>query len=150
MEGPVLNLFGIFALLKTCFSPKSEISSQSETTSIPPFHNLWEYPTPHPPPPSEKKNLFHIQGFTFTKVIKQRLEQLEMANGCHWRFSRGIHNFPNRLYPPLPNLSCAWRSKHNLKLEGAQNEINYSYYGGALTCILCHVQKIVRTILHAL
>ena len=40
-------------------------------------------------------------------------------------------------------------SKNNLKIEGAQNEITL-ITGGGLTCILCHVQKNVRTILHAL
>ena len=69
-----MNLLGFFAFLNTFFSPKSEFTPQSETTSIPaPF--IWESPTPHPP----KKNLLHIQGFTLTKVIKQRLEQLEIS-----------------------------------------------------------------------
>ena len=65
MEGPLLNLFGIFAFLKTCFSPKSEARRRAS----PPL----SYGNP---PPPEKKNLFHIQGFTF---IKHRLEQLEIG-----------------------------------------------------------------------
>ena len=67
MEGPLLNLFGIFAFLKTCFSQNSKRDDEHPR----PFH----MGIPHPPPP-EKKNLFHIQGFTF---VKQRLEQLEIG-----------------------------------------------------------------------
>ena len=67
-----MNPFGIFAFLKTFFSPKSEIYTPKRDDEQPcPFHMGI-------PPPPEKKDLFHIQGFTLTKVIKQRLEQLEI------------------------------------------------------------------------
>ena len=70
-----MNLFGFFAFLKTFFSPKSEIFTPKRDDEHPrPFH--MGIPHPHSP----KKNLLHIQGFTLTKVIKQRLEQLEIID----------------------------------------------------------------------
>ena len=51
MEGPLLNLFGIFAFLKTCFSQNSKRDDEHPR----PFH----MGIPHPPTPRENKSFSH-------------------------------------------------------------------------------------------
>ena len=57
-----------------------------------------------PPPHSPKKNLLHIQGFTLSKVIKQRLEQLEIIDLLSLEIFQRYSQFCKLTLPASPKL----------------------------------------------
>ena len=57
-----------------------------------------------PQPPLPEKNLLHIQGFTLTKVIKQRLEQLEIIDLLSLEIFQRYSQFCKLTLPASPKL----------------------------------------------